>query len=410
MTLIPTSVTIAIIAQFPMDVLEGEMTGREAGPAATWLPQLAMAMQGQGELEIHWCVLGHKTSAARSVQRWGQTFHSLPCPGISASMLLARRPQQRAFRRLFQQIRPDLVHCWGSENLHGAALEVFDGPSILSMQGILHTLHKTGDLNGWRWKLFRHWEKRSLRKAHFITSESAWGLARVAEIVPDKPSRRIEYGVYPSFYGTSWQPSFDQPEVLYAGGLCRLKGTDILVEMLNRHPQRRWKMVFAGSGYLEESLRRLNDPQVEVLGNIKTQDLQSRMSHAWTLVHPSRADTSPNVVKEARVIGMPVVGSPHGGHAEYIENGKDGIIVDSDDPDAWFEALDGLCNDFEKCRTMGAARHEWFREHFRPQKTAEAFLELYREILLKETGDRVQETVKELPERIRWRFNRLRNW
>lgn len=372
---------VAVIAQFPMDVLEGSMTGRGAGQAATWLPQLAMAFEPQSEFDIHWCVLGHKTAQPLSVRKWGQTFHQIPCLGISSSMLLGRWPQRHAFRRLFRDIRPDMIHCWGTENLHGAALEVFTGPSILSMQGIVHTLYKTGDLKGWRWRLFKHWETVSLRKSRMVTSESNWGLARVAEIVPKKPARRIEYGVYPSFFDVQRSPIPTEPEVLYAGGLCRLKGTDILLEMLKKHPQRQWKMVFAGGGYLEQALRNLNDPKVEVLGNLTTSELQARMARAWALVHPSRADTSPNVVKEARVIGLPVVVSPHGGHAEYVQHEIDGLLIDSEDPDTWFRALDSLCCDYEKCQAIGAVRHEFYRDHFRSENTARAFLDLYREVL-----------------------------
>ena len=373
---------IAIIAQFPIDVLDGVMAGRGAGPAATWLPQLAMAWEKQSELDIHWVVLGRGAGSREPISKWGQTFHVVSSPGISVSLLLGRWPQRLRYGRLLAELRPDLVHCWGTENLHGAALEVFAGPSILSMQGIIGTLYKTGDLKGWRWWLFKHWEPAALRQATVVTSESNWGLARVAEMVPGKPLRRIEYGVYPSYYEVAWAPLPDAPEILYAGGLCRLKGTDVLLEMLKRHPERRWKMVFAGSGYLEEPLRALNDPRVEVLGNLTTHALQARMSRAWALVHPSRADTSPNVVKEARVIGLPIVASPHGGHAEYVEHGVDGLRVDSEDPEAWFAALDGLCRDYEKCQAMGAAHHAFYRDHFRPEHTARAFLQLYREMLL----------------------------
>jgi glycosyltransferase involved in cell wall biosynthesis len=139
--------------------------------------------------------------------------------------------------------------------------------------------------------------------------------------------------------------------------------------------------VIACGGYLQEALRSLNDPMVEVLGIIKTPELQSRMARAWALIHPSRADTSPNVVKEARVIGLPVIGSPHGGHAEYIEHGKDGLIVDNEDPEAWFNAINDLASNCQLCRSMGLARHEHFRECFRPEKTAGAFLDLYLEMV-----------------------------
>jgi len=163
--------------------------------------------------------------------------------------------------------------------------------------------------------------------------------------------------------------------------LGRLKGVDILLEMLRRHPRRPWQMVFAGGGGLADALRELQDPSVEVLGLLKSAEVQAEMAKAWALVMPSRADTSPNAVKEARVIGLPVVASPHGGHAEYVEHGHDGLLVGSDNPEDWFNALDALSSDYALCRAMGSARHEHFREYFRPEKTAESFLALYRELL-----------------------------
>ena len=374
---------IAIISQFPVGVLAGEMTGRGGGQAATWLPQLAMGLQNHQNIDIHWCVLTRDRTRTNPVGKWGQTFHFLYCPGVTVGLLLARWPQRLAFRRLFKELRPDLIHCWGTENLFGASLQEFKGTSILSMQGVIGTIFKTGELKGWRWKLFRHWEPLSMRKATVVTSDSQWGIKQIEFIVPGKKLHKVEYGVYPSFYDVTWQPNPKKPRILFVGALGRLKGIDIILEMLRRYPKRKWQMVFAGGGYLADELKSLNDPSVEVLGMLKTNEVQMEMAKAWALVMPSRADTSPNVVKEARVIGLPVVGSPHGGHAEYIDHGKDGFIVPSEDPDAWFQALDQLASNFDLCQTMGSARHEFFREYFRPEKTAEAFLGLYREMLEK---------------------------
>jgi glycosyltransferase involved in cell wall biosynthesis len=373
-------IKIAIIAEFPIGVLTGQMMGRGGGHAATWLPQLATAWKDITDCEIHWCVLDRSTRKICSVRRWNQTFHRIPSPGVSVGMLLGRWPQRLAYRGVLRNINPDVVHCWGTETLHGVALWEFDGPSILSMQGVVATYAKTGDLKGWRWKLFKHWESQTIRRATLVTSESQWGLDRVAEIAPGKKSSRVEYGVFPGYYEIVWSPEPAKPRILFVGGLNRLKGVDILVEMLRKHPVRNWKMVFAGGGYLEGPLRALNDPNIEVLGTLKTGEVQDQMAKAWALVLPSRADTSPNVVKEARVIGLPVVASPHGGHAEYIQHGIDGLIMHSECPEDWFQALDRLAADLDKCRSMGVVHHKQFRDYFRPENTASQFLGLYREL------------------------------
>jgi glycosyltransferase involved in cell wall biosynthesis len=372
---------IVVIAQFPINALSGEFSGRGGGQAATWLPQLAKSWDSQETFEIHWVIFDYKQNHAEMIEQWGQFFHRIPCPSITVSMIAARWPQRLACRKLFRSIRPDLIHCWGTENLNGSALLEFNGSSILSMQGIINTCIKTGDLRGWRWQLFCRWEPTSIRKASVVTSESKWGMNQVASIVPGKFLRQVEYGVNPSYYQVSWHPDATKPRIIFVGSLTRLKGVDILLEMLKRHPQRPWKMIFAGDGYLADALRNLKDSNVEVLGMIKSDQVQAEMSNAWALVMPSRADTSPNVVKEARVIGLPIVASPHGGHAEHVNDSKDGFIVPSEDPDAWFQALNQLASNFNLCHSMGTARHAYFREYFRPEKTAEAFLELYREML-----------------------------
>ena len=371
---------VAVVAQFPLAFFEGGGQWRGGGQAATWLPQLAEAWKDAEGVEIHWLVLDRTIRKPETIRQLNQTFHRIPDCGTSWGLLAARWPQRRGYGRALREIQPDLVHCWGTETMHGAALWEFGGRSILSMQGVITTYYKTGDLTGWRWKLFRFWEPRTIRKSTMVTSESQWGLDQVEKIVPGKPKRKLEYGVFPSYYDVRWEPDASQPRFVFVGGLNRLKGIDLLIEMLRRHRDRSWTIVFIGDGYLADELRALNDPKVEVRGLLKTPEVQEELARAWGFVLPSRADTSPNVIKEARVIGLPVVVSPHGGHAEYVEDGVDGILVDSEDPEDWFAALEGLSGNFGRCLEMGGLRRERFREHFRPEKTAKAFLELYREM------------------------------
>lgn len=373
-------IKIVIIADFPVGSLSGEMTGRGGGQAATWLPQLARAWENVSDCEIHWCIPDRTIRETVIVRRWNQVFHRIPCVGVSLGLLLARWPYRLAFRKLLRNVRPDVIHCWGTETLYGSAIWEFKGPSILSMQGVITTYAKTGDLKGWRWRLFEYWEPRTIHRASLVTCESQWGQDQVQKLAPSKRTSRVEYGVFPGYYDVSWAPQPDAPRFLFVGGLNRLKGVDVLVEMLKRHPERKWKMAFAGGGYLESAIRELRDPGVEVLGTLKTAEVQEQMASAWALVLPSRADTSPNVVKEARVIGLPVVVSPNGGHAEYVQDKIDGRIIHTEDPDEWFAALDELANHFEQCRQMGRVHQVQYRDYFRPENTAERFLQLYHDL------------------------------
>ena len=372
---------ICIFADFPVGALDSEAAGRGAGQMATWLPQLARAFGESRDLDLHWCVLCKHLRRSRTVRAWNQTFHLLPGGRLTTGLLFNHWRPRRTFRRLLDQLRPDLVHCWGTENLNSAALWEFNGPSILSMQGLVEVYMRVGKLPGWRWRLMREWEPRALARATVVTAESAWGLDKLRAQVPGLELRQIEYGVAESYFDVTWSPDPARPRILFGGTLHEIKGFDILLEVLALRPNPPWTLVVAGSGPLEQRLLALQHPAVEFRGMLTTREVQSELARAWALVLPSRADTSPNIVKEARVVGLPLVVSPHGGHSAYVRDGVDGRRVDSASARDWAAALDEMAGDWDRCRVFGARGREAYREIFLPGRTSEAFLALYREML-----------------------------
>lgn len=114
----------------------------------------------------------------------------------------------------------------------------------------------------------------------------------------------------------------------------------------------------------------------------KTQtEIIDLLARARCLILPTRADVCANVVKEARVMGLPVVASPHGGHVQYVQHGQNGFICPLNEPEAWGKSLQLLFGDPARAREMGACHREIQRQTLRPEKTAGEFLRLYREML-----------------------------
>ena len=256
-------------------------------------------------------------------------------------------------------------------------------PSILSMQGVLTNLRKQGYLpDTWVWRRIPAMEKAFIEKAKVVTCESQWAVDRVLEVVPDADVRQVEYGVHPSFYELEWQPDEAQPYAVFVGTLTGYKGVKTLLEALRSVEGRSWKFKFiGGDGPLLNEVRDCGIPGVEFLGSLPWVQLQQVLRKARCLVHPTLADSSPNVVKEARVIGLPVITTLHGGQAGYIRDGENGLIVDPLEPVGLARALSRLMDDPELARRMGAARHEDDRAYFRPAETARGFLRIYEELL-----------------------------
>ena len=86
------------------------------------------------------------------------------------------------------------------------------------------------------------------------------------------------------------------------------------------------------------------------------------MSKAWCLALPTRADSSPNVVKEARVIGLPVITTPDGGQVQYVTHRQSGWIHPAGNVDGLIEGILHVCADAERSRSMGDQGREECRQ------------------------------------------------
>jgi len=96
---------------------------------------------------------------------------------------------------------------------------------------------------------------------------------------------------------------------------------------------------------------------------------------------PTRADTGPTVAKEARVIGLPVVASPHGGHVQYLVQGKNGWVFGLNEPDKWEQIIQKLLLPNTDFNRLGGYHQIDDRALLSPQTTAASFIEIYHETL-----------------------------
>lgn len=374
-------IRVAILADFPLSALEKGAMGRGGGQGCTWLPQLALSYANMDDLEVHWLIINRNARCCSQTTAYGQVFHSLPGAKFSIDLAFNYLPARRTLRKALSQLAPDIIHAWGTERIYPAALADFPGPGLLSMQGVLTEYARIGGLpDDWRWRKMIRSEPEFMRSATIITAESRWGMERVREIVPDADLRMVEYGVHPGFYDVDWAPDPKQPYVLYVGGADFRKGADILLDAVGRITNRNWELRVAGDERLESMVIESGVKGVRCLGLLPWDDMKQQLTGAWCSVLPTRGDTSANSVKEARVVGVPVVSSAHGGHTGYINDGENGRIIDPLTAEELAGALSDVMSSHERVVELGRARHDQDREYLLPAKTAEAFADIYREL------------------------------
>jgi glycosyltransferase involved in cell wall biosynthesis len=371
---------IAHVAVFPFHVIPGFEQHEPKAHFATWLPQLVSAFAAQERHELHWIFNTRILPPTPPIHWRNQTFHPLHVAG-RLRMLTAFRADVRAVRRRLDEIQPDLVHAWGTED-HCALSAALSGRRwLLSMQGILGEYVRRVKMHPFV-RLQALYERFVLSRARRLTVESRWGRVMLQPRAPHATIDLVEYGVGDLFFDLPWSPDPACPTAIFIGTPEPRKGIQEAVAAFAdpRLANAELHIIGDTGNPFTQNLAATAPSNVRWLGRLSRLETAQALSRAWCLVLPTRADTSPNVVKEARVIGLPVVTTPHGGQSDDIEDGVNGFIRETGDIAGFAHALHTLLGDLETAKRMGAQRWVEQREFFRPAHTAERFLNLYDEM------------------------------
>jgi len=150
-----------------------------------------------------------------------------------------------------------------------------------------------------------------------------------------------------------FKPIPHENEVTQLVTICRLvpaKGLDILLKACAelRHRNSKFVLHIIGDGPIREELEALS----QKLGIYNDTIFYGYMLHPEELmpffdvfVLPSRAEAFGSVFAEAALCLLTLVGTDVGGIAEQIEDGKNGLLVPSENPIVLADALEKVIND-----------------------------------------------------------------
>jgi glycosyltransferase involved in cell wall biosynthesis len=124
--------------------------------------------------------------------------------------------------------------------------------------------------------------------------------------------------------------------------------------------------------------------RVEFKHHLLPHEVAAELETPTMLLMPTRADTSPNAVKESVVAGVPVVASSVGGIPDYVIPGKNGVLFPAGDLEAFILAIRSACAHplFGK-GLVDPATLAAEREYLSPELMAKKFLAAYEAALAK---------------------------
>ena len=98
-------------------------------------------------------------------------------------------------------------------------------------------------------------------------------------------------------------------------------------------------------------------------------------------VLPSLGEGISNTILEAMATGLPVVATQVGGNPELVENGVNGMLVPSSEPESLAAAVGWLVEHKQQADEMGQRGLSKVRQRFGWDRTVSDYLSVYDELL-----------------------------
>jgi len=118
-------------------------------------------------------------------------------------------------------------------------------------------------------------------------------------------------------------------------------------------------------------------PHVECLGRKTSAELPAHYRAAGVLIVPSAYEGLPYVILEAMQNGTPVVATHVSGHPEVIEDGRNGFLVDVDQPVTLAARCVEILRDPELARRLAEAGRETIAPRFGLERQIGEYLDYY---------------------------------
>ena len=131
--------------------------------------------------------------------------------------------------------------------------------------------------------------------------------------------------------------------------------------------------------YLQNLIRELNlGEKVHFHGRVSSEQLANLYNGSSLFILVSRMEGFGIVYAEAMKYGLPIVASNTGAVPEIVENGKNGILCDPEDPDAISKAILKIINNQELRNTFSENNYRKFKSFIDRSAFVEKATEIFK--------------------------------
>ena len=177
---------------------------------------------------------------------------------------------------------------------------------------------------------------------------------------------------------------------LFLGRFHKVKGIDMLLKAMhlikNHHLMSDVKLVIMGVdfGFEEEMMKMIKEMNlarvVKVIKNPPRKDVIAAYKESEFLVLPSRWELSPLTPLEGFAFKKPTISTKAHGIPYTLDDGKNSILVESENFNELSDKIIELLNDKTKCRELGMNGYEHVHKECNSQEMFQHMLRIYEKV------------------------------
>lgn len=316
-----------------------------------------------------------------NIFKYGKQASSLQLLYLSIPLLAKKEPY-------------DIIHCqFGTTGLIGMSLRdmgILKGKLVTSFRGsdISKYVQKFGD------KVYNE----LFAKGDFFLTNCEYFKHRIVKLgCQENKIMVLRSGIDCSQFVFTLHdlPAGDRLRIVTTGRLVEKKGIEYSIRAVAKlsktHPNIEYQIIGDGplKPELEQLIQKLDvSDAVTILGWRQQQEIIEILNNSHILIATSVSskdgdrDAPVNVLKEAMAIGLPVIGTQHGGIPELIEDGVSGFLVPERDVDTLAEKLSYLIEHPEIWAAMGRAGRQCVEQEYNNTKLNDQLVEVYEHLLV----------------------------
>jgi len=313
--------------------------------------------------------------------------HGLEARGVDFFRSRLNPTAVRQLGALVAETAPDVIHVHGARAAFPLTFALPRSPAPPVVYTV-HSYHFLGKRWPWRWlgALAERWCHGRATVSTFVCRYDH-DVAIRWRLLPDGATvRQIYNGIDPADF-PSPLPT-DGRTVVFFGNCIHQKHPELFVEtaalLAAERPTLQFRMV--GGGELEEAVRALADrlglaDRLTVTGRLPREAALEAVNGAHLMLLPSRWEGAPVVLLEAMYLGLPIVCSDFPALAEFVEDGRTGLVVTERSPAAYAAAARRMLDASDLRSAVVAAARAMVERRFLRSHITDQYCRCYDDLL-----------------------------